>query len=330
MLKCYIIIVFIPPAHYHSKSLNRPIIRVLQRCPFGDHLHISFYLVLRWKVVSLLEIQKRVNLKGKIFSKMPSFINCIGVNLMSVSAYFSCACRWLRPSQINGVLEFYSIFLSQDGAEPLLAYNSTAIVEDHTLRNLTPGTFYAITVAVSQLDPQNVAFMFLQCYTKVCFCAWKACTGGGCTLSPPSHAQTEESSPENVPAPLVTPLSPHALNVSWSPPHTPNGNSQQLNRHATLTTNRGFMFKVAFQLIRNIKHLPIPMSFFLELFYIFCISWIHLNAFCNKDIIFLSNVCINKDNRKLVLSVSKEMSGSLKEAKPKKKNSNKGSKRFWY
>ncbi|KAM7406312.1 hypothetical protein PAMP_000697 [Pampus punctatissimus] len=105
--------------------------------------------------------------------------------------------EWSRPSQVNGVLEVYSIFLSHGGLQPVLAYNSSELFEDHTLRNLTPGTAYTITVA--------------------------ACTGGGCTLSPPSQAQTEESTPENVPAPLVTPLSPNALNVSWTPPDTPNG-----------------------------------------------------------------------------------------------------------
>uniref|UniRef100_UPI0037E7E888 usherin n=1 Tax=Semicossyphus pulcher TaxID=241346 RepID=UPI0037E7E888 len=105
--------------------------------------------------------------------------------------------EWSRPSQVNGVLEFYSLFLSHDGADPLLAYNSSELFEDHTLRNLTPGTAYTITLA--------------------------ACTGGGCTVSPPSQAQTEESTPESVPAPLVTHLSPHALNVSWTPPDTPNG-----------------------------------------------------------------------------------------------------------
>ncbi|XP_074522167.1 usherin [Halichoeres trimaculatus] len=105
--------------------------------------------------------------------------------------------EWSRPSQVNGVLEFYSIFLSHDGSELVLAYNSSELFEDHTLRNLTPGTAYTITLA--------------------------ACTGGGCTLSPSSLAQTEESTPESVPAPLVTHLSPHALNVSWTPPDTPNG-----------------------------------------------------------------------------------------------------------
>uniref|UniRef100_A0A3B5AVF4 Usherin-like n=1 Tax=Stegastes partitus TaxID=144197 RepID=A0A3B5AVF4_9TELE len=119
-------------------------------------------------------------------------------HVMVLSACTSVGCTNIHTlTWINGVLEFYAIFLSHDGAEPVLAYNSSELFEDHTLRNLTPGTTYTITLA--------------------------ACTGGGCTLSPPSQAQTEESTPENVPAPLVTPLSPHALNVSWTPPDTPNG-----------------------------------------------------------------------------------------------------------
>ncbi|XP_072320975.1 usherin [Eucyclogobius newberryi] len=104
--------------------------------------------------------------------------------------------EWARPSQVNGVLEHYSIFVwSDDG--PIVVHNSTDLSEEYTLRNLTPGTAYNVTVA--------------------------ACTGGGCTLSPPSRAKTEESTPEDIPAPLVTPISPHAFNVSWTPPNTPNG-----------------------------------------------------------------------------------------------------------
>lgn len=57
--------------------------------------------------------------------------------------------RWSRPTQVNGVLEFYSIFLSRDGSEPVLVYNSSELLEDHTLRGLTPGRAYAITLAVS-------------------------------------------------------------------------------------------------------------------------------------------------------------------------------------
>lgn len=146
--------------------------------------------------------------------------------------------RWSHPSKINGVLEFYLIFLSHDSGEPVLAYNSSEVFEDYTLRSLTPGTLYTITVAVSPLR-LNFDFQFVNLYHHihsyvivyvcacvcvcVCVCEWQACTGGGCTLSPPSQAQTEESTPENVPAPLVTPLSPNALNVSWTPPDTPNG-----------------------------------------------------------------------------------------------------------
>ncbi|XP_061735051.1 usherin isoform X2 [Nerophis ophidion] len=105
--------------------------------------------------------------------------------------------EWSRPSPVNGVLQFYSIFLSHGTSEPILVYNSSERVEDHTLRNLNPGTAYTIKVA--------------------------ACTGGGCTSSPPAVAETEESTPEDVPAPLLIPLSPHALNVSWTAPDKPNG-----------------------------------------------------------------------------------------------------------
>ncbi|TNN67187.1 Usherin [Liparis tanakae] len=107
--------------------------------------------------------------------------------------------EWSRPSQVNGVLEFYSVFLSHGdgGAAAALVHNSSELLEEHTLRDLTPGTLYTVTLA--------------------------ACTGGGCTVSPPGRAQTEESTPENVPAPRVTPLSPNALNVSWTAPGTPNG-----------------------------------------------------------------------------------------------------------
>lgn len=129
--------------------------------------------------------------------------------------------RWSRPTQVNGVLEFYSIFLSHDGVEPVLVYNSSELFEEHTLRNLTPGTAYTVTLSVSAFPQHRGLFTFRRSLS--CVCPSQGCTGGGCTLSPPSLAHTEESSPENVPAPLVMPLSPHAFNVSWTPPHTPNG-----------------------------------------------------------------------------------------------------------
>lgn len=79
----------------------------------------------------------------------------------------------------------------------------------------------------------------------------QACTGGGCTLSPPSQAHTEESSPENVPAPLVTPLSPHAFNVSWTLPYTPNGEKTSaraaVTRHRPLKLQEKTMFRIHFK-----------------------------------------------------------------------------------
>uniref|UniRef100_A0AAV2LNE7 Usherin n=1 Tax=Knipowitschia caucasica TaxID=637954 RepID=A0AAV2LNE7_KNICA len=121
--------------------------------------------------------------------------------------------EWARPSQVNGVLESYSIFVSSDDG-PVLVHNATDLVEEHTLRNLTPGTAYNITVA--------------------------ACTGGGCTLSPPSHAKTEESTPEDIPAPVVIPISPHAFNVSWTPPKTPNAESRAASEREASASWRSF------------------------------------------------------------------------------------------
>lgn len=101
-----------------------------------------------------------------------------------------------------------------------------------TAQNFLRSTLFA-TSPLAQLTPSpslwvpfflsTVGYLPSAVHCHVCVCPSQGCTGGGCTLSPPSQAHTEESSPENVPAPLVTPLSPHTFNVSWTPPHTPNG-----------------------------------------------------------------------------------------------------------
>ncbi|XP_030630773.1 LOW QUALITY PROTEIN: usherin [Chanos chanos] len=106
--------------------------------------------------------------------------------------------QWAKPLEVNGLLEFYMLYQSVPGqSEPAVVYNSSELFEDHTLRNLVPGTTYLFQIA--------------------------ACSGGGCTLSGPSVAHTDESTPEEVPPPDILPLSPHAFNVSWSPPLKPNG-----------------------------------------------------------------------------------------------------------
>ncbi len=84
--------------------------------------------------------------------------------------------RWSRPSQVNGALEFYSIYLSHDGAEPILAYNSSELFEDHTLRNLTPGTAYTVTLAVSSSLLSSFHWrchIYLHINVLVCVCSCK-------------------------------------------------------------------------------------------------------------------------------------------------------------
>lgn len=162
--------------------------------------------------------------------------------------------RWSRPTHVNGVLEFYSIFLSRDGSKPVLIYNSSELFEDHTLRSLSPGTAYTITLAVSAFLASHLIFFLA---FTVAMLPSQACTGGGCTLSPPSQAHMEESSPENVPAPLVTPFSPHAFNVSWTLPHTPNGEKTStwtaVPRCRALKLQKKTMFRIHFKYTRFMK-----------------------------------------------------------------------------
>ena len=56
-----------------------------------------------------------------------------------------------------------------------------------------------------------------------CLFSWQACTNGGCRLSTPSTATTDESAPEDVPDPRIVSPSPSQLLVSWGPPRLPNG-----------------------------------------------------------------------------------------------------------
>lgn len=101
-------------------------------------------------------------------------------NLALVPFNFSiCFCslsRWSRPSQINGVLKFYSVFLSSDGSDAILAYNSSEPAEEHTLRSLTPGTFYSVMVAVSPPN-SNYFQTFLYLYFCVSTCVFLCLTG---------------------------------------------------------------------------------------------------------------------------------------------------------
>ncbi|XP_037397596.1 usherin [Pygocentrus nattereri] len=124
----------------------------------------------------------------------PSYVEAPVLTVLDARSLYV---QWTAPLEVNGLLEFYALYQTVPGGEPVVVYNSSELFEDHTLRNLVPGTTYLFQIA--------------------------ACTAGGCTLSAPSLAHTEESSPEEVPAPDILHVSPHALNVSWDPPRKPNG-----------------------------------------------------------------------------------------------------------
>ncbi|TRY59648.1 hypothetical protein DNTS_027391, partial [Danionella cerebrum] len=142
--------------------------------------------------------------------------------LLTVLDSHSIHVQWAAPVEVNGLLEFYTLHQSFSGEVPLVIYNSSELFEDFTVRNLVPGSTYLFQIA--------------------------ACTGGGCTFSDPSLAHTEESSPEDVPAPNVLSPSPHSFSVSWTPPRKPNGliSSYGLWMDGVLVQNSSLMaFEVA-------------------------------------------------------------------------------------
>ncbi|XP_025090014.1 usherin-like [Pomacea canaliculata] len=106
--------------------------------------------------------------------------------------------RWEQPSQMNGMLERYLVFLSRTGSTRGDAvYNTTMLYPEYILTELLAGTTYFISVG--------------------------ACTGGGCTVSNATSATTAESAPDGVAAPVVTSPSPSQLLVTWQEPEFPNG-----------------------------------------------------------------------------------------------------------
>ncbi|XP_066526697.1 usherin [Hoplias malabaricus] len=124
----------------------------------------------------------------------PSFMETPVLTVLDARSIYV---QWMAPLEVNGVLEFYALYQTVPGEEPTVVYNSSELFQDHTVRNLIPGTTYLFQIA--------------------------ACTGGGCTLSAPSVAHTEESSPEDVQAPDILHISADTLNLSWTPPIRPNG-----------------------------------------------------------------------------------------------------------
>ncbi|ELK32172.1 Usherin [Myotis davidii] len=108
--------------------------------------------------------------------------------------------QWKQPRKLNGILERYLLYISNhmhDFTVWDVVYNSTELFQDHTLQHLLPGTKYLLKLG--------------------------ACTRGGCAVSEPSEARTEDCSPEGMPAPRAHSYSPHSFNISWTEPEHPNG-----------------------------------------------------------------------------------------------------------
>ncbi|GFO50464.1 usherin, partial [Plakobranchus ocellatus] len=122
----------------------------------------------------------------------------------------SIRASWTTPSRLNGVLKSYFLYalaVSTGSAVPpsvltdtlpgLPVYNSTVLITFTTIEDLLAGTTYNITLG--------------------------ACTGGGCTLSTPAVATTEESAPQGVQEPIINSPSFSSLEIKWEPPLFPNG-----------------------------------------------------------------------------------------------------------
>ncbi|XP_040841245.1 usherin [Ochotona curzoniae] len=108
--------------------------------------------------------------------------------------------QWNQPRKLNGILERYILYVSNDTqnfAAWNVIYNNTELFQDHMLEHLLPDNKYLIKLG--------------------------ACTGGGCTVSEASEAVTDEHIPEGVPAPRVHSHSPDSFDISWTEPEYPNG-----------------------------------------------------------------------------------------------------------
>lgn len=107
---------------------------------------------------------------------------------------------WQEPETRNGRMRGYQILVNAAGSPSwkMMIINATSEQRRAEVRNLTAGTLYLFRL--------------------------KATNGGGATLSSPSIGRTFESSPEDIPPPLVLGLSPYSIVVTILEPGLPNGN----------------------------------------------------------------------------------------------------------
>lgn len=101
------------------------------------------------------------------------------------------AATWTAPAEPNGVITRYAILVNGTRQEV------AGLALEFLLFGLTPNTVYTVRV--------------------------EACTVSGCATSTETTARTLQSLPTGFSAPTLRVLGPTAIEVSWQPPTTPNG-----------------------------------------------------------------------------------------------------------
>ncbi|PAA46229.1 hypothetical protein BOX15_Mlig008391g4 [Macrostomum lignano] len=128
----------------------------------------------------------------------PTFVAPPTMLVLSASAIRA---SWTTPDRMNGNLKGYYLYSIRNVSDSNLTvvYNSSmrGIRLSTDVLNLQPGTKY--------------------------FFAVEACTQGGCTRSSFSNATTEESSPEDVPAPVISQVNVTSFLITWNLARKTNG-----------------------------------------------------------------------------------------------------------
>ena len=107
---------------------------------------------------------------------------------------------WQEPTRRNGKIRGYQILINAIGKPSweMIIINASSVQRQILQTNLTAGTLYSFRL--------------------------KAINGGGATLSSSTRRRTVESSPEDIPPPLIRGLSPYSILVRILEPGLPNGN----------------------------------------------------------------------------------------------------------
>ena len=130
---------------------------------------------------------------------------------MTVFGSRSLTLSWRPPNIPNGLITEYTLYV--DGVERFSGRARTT-----TVGSLMPSTQYTFLV--------------------------QACTIAGCSNSSESSNTTLPDRPDGLDPPVVTPLTPTALEITWSPPDIPNG--EILNYQLQQVTDNGDVIEVLF------------------------------------------------------------------------------------